>query len=169
MMPELHQLDVTGDPSGFYESGISPLSLHHFKGGMWHYAKVYEGSKIIQTCGEDCFLQRFLTSDDYIISNGYSIAQYPHGIPFDANQMERTFHALPEDHGWNLDFMLGGPGRRNLAETGRKVAWELKEAVIEDDGSIRQSYIRKADDRRWTDYGKAMYERDGVLELVWMP
>jgi hypothetical protein len=168
-MPELHQLDIQGDPSGFYESGIAPLSLHHFKGGIWHSAKPYEGAKIVHACGEDCFLQRFLTRDDFIISNGYSVAHYPRGIQFDANQIERTFHAAPDDYGWNLDFMLGGPGRRSLVGTGRKVAWELKESVIQEDGSVRQSYIRRADDERWTENGKPLFELDGILELIWIP
>ncbi|KAH9434162.1 hypothetical protein MCOR02_006185 [Pyricularia oryzae] len=30
---ELWQIDLTGDPSGFYESGMRPLSLHHYRGG----------------------------------------------------------------------------------------------------------------------------------------
>lgn len=36
MLRELHQLDLYGDPSGFYESGLHMYSLHHYKGGMWH-------------------------------------------------------------------------------------------------------------------------------------
>jgi hypothetical protein len=170
MLRELHQLDIMGDPSGFYESGVDPLSLHHFKGGMWHTANPYAGAQIIHACGEKCFLQRFLTTDDFIISNGYSVAYYPRGIQFDVNQMERTFHAAPDDYGWNLDFMMG-PGRRSLIETGRKVAWEMKESFVQDDGSVRQTYIRKADDHRWTEApgGPKMFSLDGILELIWIP
>jgi hypothetical protein len=169
MMPELHQLDIQGDPSGFYESGLAPLSLHHFKGGIWHKAKPYEGAKVVHACGEKCFLQRFWTADDFVISNGYSVAHYPKGLQFDINQIERTFHPAPNDYGWNLDFMLGGPGRRSLVGTGRKVAWELKESVRQDDGSVRQSYIRKAKDRRWTENNEPMFELDGLMELIWIP
>jgi hypothetical protein len=170
MLRDLHQLDIQGDPSGFYEAGLAPLSLHHFKGGVWHWAKPYEGAQIIHGCGEACYLQRFLTNDDFIISNGYSVAYYPYGIQFDVNQMERTFSAAPDDYGWNLDFMLG-PQRGSLAKTGRKVAWELQESDIQPDGSVRQTYIRTAKDRRWTEGpgGKQMFEKDGIVELIWIP
>lgn len=172
MLRDLHQLDIMGDPSGFYESGLAPLSLHHFKGGMWHEAKPYAGVQVIHTCGEDCFLQRFQTADNFIISNGYSVAHYPHGIDFNIHQMERTFSSAPDDYGWNLDFMLG-PGRNSLLGTGRKIAWELKEANREPDGTVRQIYIRKVNDIRWTfaegNVHFPMSDNDGVVELVWIP
>jgi Fringe-like len=171
MLRDLHQLDIVGDPAGFYESGIAPLSLHHFKGGIWHEAHPYEGVQIIHACGEDCFLQRFQTKDNYIISNGFSIAHYPKGIDFNVHQMERTFGSAPDDYGWNLDFMLG-PGRKSLIQTGRKASWDLKESRLEEDGSVRQTYIRKGDDWRWSfergGKGWKMYDRDGVVELIWI-
>jgi Protein of unknown function, DUF604 len=168
LLRELHQLDIQGDPAGFYEAGLAPLSLHHFKGGMWHKAKPYEGAQVVHACGEDCFLQRFQTADDFIISNGFSIAYYPNGIDFNIHQIEKTFTALPEDFGWNLDFMMG-PQRKNLLWTGRKAAWELMESDVQRDGSIKQTYIRKADDYRWTygEGGNRMFDKDGVLELIW--
>lgn len=172
MLRELHQLDIRGDPAGFYEAGLAPLSLHHFKGGVWHEAKPHAGAQIVHACGEACFLQRFQTADNFIISNGYSIAQYPRGIDFNVNQMERTFTPQPDDHGWNLDFMLG-PGRKSLSRTGRKVAWDLKEASLQGDGSVLQTYVRKLDDKRWSyqdgENWFRMMEKDGVVELVWIP
>lgn len=168
MLRELHQLDIVGDPAGFYESGIEPLSLHHFKGGIWTKAKPYEGAKVMRACGEECFLQRFISNDHFVISNGYSIAYYPQGIQFDLNQVERTFAAAPDDFGYNLDFMMG-PQRGSLSKTGRKVAWELEEAENWDNGVIVQSYIRKADDKRWTEGGRPLFDKDGILELVWVP
>jgi len=168
---DLWQLDILGDPSGFYESGLKPLSLHHFKGGMWHEARLYESTKIQQVCGEDCFLQRFQTKDDFIITNGWSIAYYPKGIDFNLHQMEKTFHAIGDDDGtgWNLDFMFG-PQRLPLRERGKKAAWDLLEAELLPDGSIRQIYLRQKDDWRWKESkgGKRMYDVDGVLELTWM-
>ncbi|KAF7924885.1 hypothetical protein BELL_1522g00010 [Botrytis elliptica] len=169
VLHDIWQLDIVGDPSGFYESGIRPLSLHHFKGGMWHEAQVFESTKIQQVCGEDCFLQRFQTRDNFILTNGWSIAHYPKGIDFNLHQMERTFNALGDDGtGWNLDFMFG-PQRIPLRETGRKVSWDLAESELRADGTVRQTYIRKKDDWRWKDHkdGKRMYDVDGVLELIW--
>lgn len=164
----LWQLDLYGDPAGFYEGGIKPYSVHHFKGGGWHYAYPFQTTKIAHACGEDCPYQRFVTADNFIISNGFSVAQYPEGIDFDLEQFEGTFYAAPENRGWNLDFMYG-PQRPSLLKTGKKIAWELRESHNKEDGSVLQVYIRRKDDERWKKNDKPMKEKDGVIELVWIP
>ena len=165
---DLWQLDFYGDPSGFYEWGIKPLSLHHYRGGGWHIARPGQFTKIAHTCGEDCSLQRFQTADDFIIS-GYSVAHYPEGIHFNPAQMEGTLSAAPENKGWNLDYMFG-PQRPTLLQTGRKIAWELQESEVKQDGSIVQTYTRKKDDWRWVQKdGTRMSNIDGVVELIWIP
>lgn len=165
----LYQLDLYGDPSGFYESGIKPISLHHFKGGGWHSALPWEYTKIAHICGEDCTLQRFQTSDNFIISTGFSVAQYPQGINFNLAQMERTFAAAPQDKGWNLDYVFD-PQRPSLLKTGRKISWDLQEARVNEDNTVSQVYVRKANDWRWVDRnGEPMSQIDGIIELVWVP
>jgi hypothetical protein len=165
---DLWQLDLYGDPSGFYESGIKPLSLHHYRGGGWHIALPWQYTKIAHLCGEDCTLQRFMTKDNYVISNGFSVAHYPKGIDFDINQFERTFQPAPEDRGWNLDYTFG-PQRPSLHKTGKKISWDGQETNINSDGSVSQIYIRKAGDWRWqTPEGQPMSKMDGVIELVWI-
>lgn len=169
LLNELWQLDLLGDPAGFYESGVKPLSLHHYRGGMWHVAYPWHYTKVASICGEDCTLQRFQTADDFVISNGFSIAYYPRGIDFDLGQVEATFHAAPEDQGWNFDFVLG-PRRQSLHKSGRKISWDLQEATVNEDGSVSQVYVRKHDDWRWKNPdGTPMTERDGIIELVWLP
>lgn len=165
---DLWQLDLYGDPAGFYESGIKPYSVHHFKGGGWHYAYPFQTTKIAHACGEDCPYQRFVTADNFIISNGFSVAQYPGGIDFDLEQFEATFHAAPEDRGWNLDFMYG-PQRPSLLKSGKKISWELRESHNREDGSVLQVYIRRKNDERWTKNGRPLKQNDGVIELVWLP
>ncbi|CEJ81808.1 Putative Glycosyltransferase family 31 protein [[Torrubiella] hemipterigena] len=164
---DLWQLDILGRPEGFYEWGIKPLSIHHYRGGGWHDAKPGAMAKVALTCGEDCTLMRFQTEDDFIVS-GYSVAHYPSGITFDTKQAEGTFHAAPDDYGWNLDFMFG-PLRPSLLLTGRKISWELQEAALQSDGSILQTYVRHKNDNRWSKNGKPMSNIDGVIELVWIP
>ncbi|KAI0911756.1 glycosyltransferase family 31 protein [Ustulina deusta] len=165
----LYQLDLYGDPSGFYEAGLSPISLHHFKGGGWHSAMPWEYTKIAHICGEDCTLQRFQTSDDFIISTGFSVVHYPLGVDFNLQQMERTFAAAPQDKGWNLDYVFD-PQRPSLLKTGRKISWDLQEATLTPDNTVRQVYVRKANDWRWVDRNeRAMSQVDGVIELVWIP
>ena len=168
VLNDLWQLDLFNDPSGFYESGIKPLSLHHYRGGGWHIAYPWHTTKVAHLCGEDCTMQRFRTKDNFVISNGFSVAFYPKGIDFDMNQMERTFTAAPRDKGWNLDFRLG-PQRRTLHKTGRKISWDLQESTVNDDGSVTQLYVRRHNDWRWkTASGQAMSDVDGVIELVWI-
>ncbi|TPX11954.1 uncharacterized protein E0L32_007452 [Thyridium curvatum] len=166
---DLWQLDLYNDPSGFYESGVKPLSLHHYRGGGgWHTAHPFEYTKIARLCGEDCTMQRFQTADDFVIANGFSVARYPRGVDFNAQQVERTFTPAPEDRGWNLDFRFG-PQRKSLLQTGRKISWDLKEASVRGDGSVSQVYVRHKDDYRWKDeQGNAMSHFDGVIELIWI-
>jgi hypothetical protein len=64
---------------------------------------------------------------------------------------------------------MHGPQRDSLTKTGRTVAWELKESTDLGGGSVLQSYIRKANDKRWTEDGRPLFDKDGVLELVWVP
>lgn len=164
----LWQLDFFGDPSGFYEWGIKPLSLHHYRGGGWHNARPGQFTKIAHTCGEDCIMQRFQTRDDFVIS-GYSVAHYPLGIDWDYAQQEGTLGAAPEDKGWNLDFVFG-PQRPSLHRTGKKIAWELVESEVRSDSSVLQTYTRKKDDDRWVHPdGSPMSNIDSVIELVWIP
>ncbi|KAH6697218.1 hypothetical protein F5X68DRAFT_266555 [Plectosphaerella plurivora] len=166
---DLWQLDLVGDGSGFFEAGFKPHSVHHFKGGWWFTAYPLESTKIAHTCGEDCLFQRFITTDNFIISNGYSIAQYPEGIDFNLDQVEHTFRAISKDRGNNFDLVFG-PQRPTLSRTGRKIAWELRESnVDEEDGSVVQVYVRKKDDKRWmTEDGKRMRGLAGIIELVWV-
>ncbi|KAG6001523.1 hypothetical protein E4U21_004114 [Claviceps maximensis] len=160
---DLWQLDTFDDPSGFYEWGIKPLSLHHYR--SWHHVKPGDLTKLAYICGEDCTLQRFQTSDDFVLS-GYSIAHYPDGINFDINQVEKTFRS-ETDTGHNFDDKMG-PQRPSLSRTGKKVAWELKGSYLRQDGSILQTYVRLAKDTRWVDANeKPMSEHDSVIELVW--
>lgn len=165
---DLWQLDLYDDPSGFYESGIKPLSLHHFHGGAYHTAYPFQYTKISHICGEDCFMSRFLTKDDFVISTSYSIAQYPEGADYNWNQFEKTFNPT-DDKTWTLDHAFG-PQRVSLLRTGNKIAWELKSATMNDDNTVSQVYVRKAKDPRWVDAeGWPMSQVDGIIELVWLP
>ncbi|KAK6844954.1 hypothetical protein PG990_003316 [Apiospora arundinis] len=165
----LYQLDLYGDPSGFYEAGLQPISLHHFKGGGWHSALPWQYTKIAHICGEDCAFQRFRTKDDFVLSTSFSVVKYPKGIDFNMAQMERTFAAAPQDKGWNLDYVFD-PQRPSLLKTGRKISWDLQEATVNDDNTVTQIYVRKANDWRWVDpENNPLSSNDGIIELVWVP
>lgn len=168
----LHQTDLGGDLSGFYESGRLPLSLHHWKTG-WHFEQkpeqralnTYPMAKmhlVSDVCG-DCFLQRWQFGSDTILSNGFSISTYPNekGKNLaqlvknkDMEKMEDTF--LPTR--LVNSFMRGyehsiGPLRPRVEG---KVQYKFLDAKVEDRG-VRQYYIYRALDK----------EPDIVYEIFW--
>jgi hypothetical protein len=169
-LPNLHQEDQFGDASGFYESGQQPLSLHHYK--SWHELHPDRMHIVADACGEDCVLQRFQFNDDFIISNGYSISEYPEGIDFDPLQVEGTFN-----YGDDTDPEFGevvfsysfGQLRKSLNKTGKKRQWALLSARKEGDGRVKQIYLKRRGDDRWRREGEDGPERDSIVVLTWIP
>ncbi len=101
---DLHQIDIHGDLSGLFESGRIPLSLHHWKPG----AATTEGydlptMHLVWDICHDCFLQRWSFDDDLILSNGFSISQYPKQSRKGANmeRMEQTWAEVASVEGSN--------------------------------------------------------------------
>ena len=165
-LPRLHQVDQFGDLSGFYENGDQPLSLHHFK--SWHHFNVAKMHVVADACGEDCVLQRFQFKDNFIISNGYSVAEYPQGIDFDVLQSEDTFENMAPIHDVDLAYSMGAQ-RPNLAFTGKKRSWELLDARREGAGVVRQVYLKHRSDMRWYPKGEKASGDDSILVLEWSP
>jgi hypothetical protein len=154
-IPGLHQLDMRGDLSGFYESGAFPLSLHHWK--SWHKAPVDKMAKITDFCGE-CFLQRWRFDGDTILVNGYSISVYQDGISqTDLDLMEGTWEAA-----MGYENTMGK--MRDKVENGKKKSYRLIDAE-EVDGNLRQVFVH---------HGSSDLDEDGkeeamdeVVEIWW--
>lgn len=124
-------------------------------------------------CGEDCFMQRFKFQDNWVLSNGYSIAHYPRGIDFDLLQMEGTFsnsndHKKDSVEDMSVSYSFG-PLRKKLSQTGRKLSWELLDARSAGHGAVYQTYVKRKDDKRWIATGGAKPDRDSVIVLAWVP
>ncbi|KAL2074034.1 hypothetical protein VTL71DRAFT_7812 [Oculimacula yallundae] len=174
-LPTLHQHDQFGDPSGIYESGQLLHSTHHYK--SWHKASPANTHVVADACGEECVFQRFQFKDNYIISNGFSVAHYPAGIDFDPLQMEQTFdwgEHDPSEAGAEVVFSYYfGSLRKSLAKTGRKQSWEILGARKEGDGRVKQVYLKRwSDERFYAEGGKPTAEsdpRDSVVVLTWIP
>lgn len=178
-LPRLRQEDQMGDASGFYEAGLQHLSFHHYH--TWHELWPGKMHVVADACGEDCVLQRFRFKDDFIISNGYSVAHYPHGIDFDPLQMEATFdYGTMEDQEFrDVVFSYAfGMLRKGLAYTGRKKSWELLGAHREEGteaggkgAKVVQVYLKRRGDGRWLDVegGEEHPENDSVVVLTWIP
>ena len=151
IVPGLYQHDIYGDISGFYESGVRPLSVHHYRG--WYREPLPLMAAVVRLCG-DCFLQRWQFGEDTLFANGYSVTQYRKGIEsIDLNRMETTW----SQPGHSFDQSLG-PLRPPLGEDEKK-SYRLKNAILEENGSLRQIYVHRGD--------FAKEEMDEVLELVW--
>jgi len=142
--------------------------MHHYK--SWHHLKPDRMHAVASACGADCVLQRFQFKDNFIISNGWSVAQYPHGIDFDTAIVEGTFELPNANHLADvLHLYAYGALRKSLSKTGRKKGWDLLDAREEGSGTVTQVYIKRRGDERWSREGEAAYERDGVIVLTWIP
>ncbi|KAL2268249.1 hypothetical protein VTJ83DRAFT_3095 [Remersonia thermophila] len=155
----LHQHDLRGDVSGFFESGRKVLSMHHWK--SWYRAPVLAMAAVTSLCG-DCFLQRWRFGRDTLLVNGYSISVYRDGLDgIDLSLMEGTFDgAGPAEHG----FMYGA-FRPRLGDREKK---SYRLAVTDGprgkgDGFFRQVYVHRAA-RGENGAEGAM---DEVVELIW--
>ncbi|KAL9074884.1 MAG: hypothetical protein Q9161_002023 [Pseudevernia consocians] len=166
----LHQTDIGGDLSGFYESGRLPLSVHHWKTG-WHFEQKPE-QRVLNTypmakmhlvsdvCG-DCFLQRWQFGSNTILSNGFSISTYTNQNVLaelvknnNVDKIEDTFMPTRNVN----SFMKGyehsiGPLRPKVEG---KIQYKFLDAKQED-GGVRQYYIYRALDQ----------QPDIVYEIFW--
>ncbi|CAI6099590.1 hypothetical protein V2G26_015760 [Clonostachys chloroleuca] len=164
LLPGLNQLDIMGDPSGFYESGRYPVSLHHWK--SWHHNPVDLMAKTTELCGS-CMMQRWRFGSDTVLSNGYSIVQYKEGI--DLEELEHTEATFDWSHlyEWSL-----GP-LRNKTEPRLKKKYQLVDSEMVG-GTLRQLYLHRAEDFGSVQYssGKLVSKsdkvaRDELVELWW--
>ncbi|ERS95671.1 hypothetical protein HMPREF1624_07745 [Sporothrix schenckii ATCC 58251] len=174
LVPGLNQHDLYGDAAGFYEAGLAPLSVHHWR--SWYKAPLPAMAAVMRVCG-DCFLKRWTwtgagsdrggedDAGDTLFVNGYSVTMYRAGVHPDFRRMEETWsHAGDE-------FVAGlGPLRPALDDADKK-SYRLREVVAGEHGansdsdsgsgvaSFRQVYVYKGA------FGND--ELDEVFELVW--
>jgi hypothetical protein len=156
MVPRLFQHDILGDVSGFYESGVSPLSLHHWK--SWYQEPVIAQAAIADNCG-DCYLQRWRIGNNTLLVNGYSISVYTDGLDgIDFSQYEGTWsfpnHKL-DGHEYDFSF---GPLRPRIPPD-KKKSYKLTHSSRTVSGALRQFYVFKAN--------ATNHEMDEVIELKW--
>ncbi|KAG8532009.1 uncharacterized protein KY384_003645 [Bacidia gigantensis] len=157
----LYPLNLTGDLSGFFESGRLPTSLHNWKPTSTS-KDIYDlplAHQIADIC-QECFLQRWRFNDDIILTNGYSISRYRKDFLKDIrlDRMEHTMDDVATHEASNnagLDHSLG-PTRPKLSPNEGKAQHRLIQSKVVD-GGLRQSYYHQG-----LDGGV-----DGLLELFW--
>ncbi|KAL5340516.1 hypothetical protein BJX70DRAFT_361220 [Aspergillus crustosus] len=150
----LHQLDLHGDVSGFFESGRPlPLSVHHWN--SWFQADMVALGKVADICGDECLLHRFhlSKSKDWFLVNGYSVIQDA-TLWNDPRPMEQTWETSKYEGSDPFAYSLG-PLRRVDRD---KVSLRLMGVVQDPDkGRVRQVYVLKGTDEK----------PSRVLEVVW--
>ncbi|KAI1074519.1 glycosyltransferase family 31 protein [Whalleya microplaca] len=151
ILPGLYQQDIRGDVSGFFEAGLRPLNLHHWK--SWYDEPVDKIATAASFCG-DCFLQRWRFGKDTVLTNGFSIARYPEGLDsVDLDTVEATWIRGQD----GFEYGIGPLRERYKAE--QKQSYKLRESQLMSNGDLKQLYVRGGN--------SALGEIDEVVELVW--
>ncbi|KAF7586198.1 hypothetical protein BBP40_009300 [Aspergillus hancockii] len=146
----LHQLDVQGDVSGFFESGRPPpLSVHHWK--SWFHMDMAKLSVVSNLCGDNCLLRQWKFADGWILTNGFSVIKYSQEIDPNDKTMELTWEgqngAVHESYLHEF-----GPLR---AKDWDKFSYLLEDSVL-DGNQVRQWYVHRDEEKG-----------DQILELIW--
>jgi hypothetical protein len=155
---ELHQMDINGDPSGYFESGRRLLTIHHWK--SWFSVNVPMVSNVSKACGDECVLQRWQFDGDIVLSNGYSINEYPGGIEkggVELQKVEKTW----DGEMWRYVHKIGP--LREPVKAGVKRSLLLVEASVVEGTGVRQVYVERA---RFVDGQRVGIDR--VVELLWL-
>ncbi|KAH7021556.1 uncharacterized protein B0I36DRAFT_297300 [Microdochium trichocladiopsis] len=138
VLPNLYQHDLLGDLRGFFESGVEPLNLHHWK--SWYSEPVVSMAQATNFCG-NCFLQRFIFGNDTVLSNGYSITVYRKGVDsLDLNKIERTWGNVYAGEDPKYEYSMG-PLRDRVPDSDHKTYY-LKYTEVRAD-LMRQLYVWK--------------------------
>ncbi len=175
-VPGLHQVDMHGDLSGFYESGREMISLHHWKEGSATGFKLeMEKMHLIADICDSCFLQRWQFSGETILSNGFSVSQYPEGHVSGQNRggllgtrvggtSVQKINLDEMEHTWGDDINVLhslAPIRDKMTEE-QKVSYKLLDSVKVNRDVVRQIYLKEG-----VDNGTGRREQDTVLVLNW--
>ena len=146
----LHQLDLKADVSGFFEvSRGQPLSVHHWK--SWFEIDMAKLSAVAKVCGDACLLARFQFSDNWFLTNGFSVVHYSTNVSVDDPTMEKTWKKLGGKDGASYYHTLS-PLR---PKDGKKFSYRLYDVSVEKD-RVRQWYIHRDS-----------WNGDRVLEFIW--
>ena len=178
-IPSLHQVDMHGDLSGFYESGREMLSLHHWKeGSSAGYKLEMEKMHLVADICDSCFLQRWQFPNELLLSNGFSITYYPQGhlsgqkpggvlgtgIQVGVTEivnLEETEHTWGDD----INVLHSLAPVRNKMDEPTKVGYKLLDSVFvngEEAGAPGQKVVRQV---YFKEGGEG--EKDTVMVLNW--
>ncbi|EAW10467.1 glycosyltransferase family 31 protein [Aspergillus clavatus NRRL 1] len=146
----LHQLDMRGDVSGFFEAGREPpLSVHHWK--SWFQADMAQLTTITNLCGDSCFLRQWQFADGWLLTNGFSIVKYSTEHDLNDRTMEVSWGG---DHGAVDESYLHTLGPLRPKDTG-KISYLLEDSLFNGE-QVRQWFVHRDSEKG-----------DRILELIW--
>ncbi|PBP24514.1 hypothetical protein BUE80_DR004599 [Diplocarpon rosae] len=170
-IPSLHQVDMHGDLSGFYESGREMTSLHHWKEGSATGFKLeMEKMHLVADICDSCFLQRWKFPNELVLSNGFSIAYYPEGhisgkkldgllgTGIGASNVQKiNLDEMEQTWGDDINVLHSLAPTRQKMEEDQKLSYKLLDSMKLDENNVRQVYFREG---RGND-------QDTVIALNW--
>ncbi|KZZ96394.1 hypothetical protein AAP_01167 [Ascosphaera apis ARSEF 7405] len=164
----LWQMDMTGTVDGFFESGRTIDSLHHWS--SWYHKDVVNIYSVSPHSGRRGVLRRWKFDEDvktdpstnqarrsfWVMTNGYSIVKYSMdaNLPaesVDFNKVEKTWNEDPKGYEARL-----GPFRARDQEGIKKERYLMTDTFMIG-SNIHQMYTRDKDSER------------SMIEIVWLP
>lgn len=164
--PGLNQMDFNGDAGGYFESGRRMLTVHHWK--TWYDVDMPMAANISKACGFECVFQRFQFDENIVLSNGYSVVEYPKGIEeedangrkmVDLDKVELTWAGSKGQYEHHI-----GPLRDRLGNEEKKTMRLVETTVLPGQG-VRQTYVERVED---TESTANAFKMDRVVELLWL-
>jgi hypothetical protein len=184
--------ELYGLQAASYESGIAPLTLHHYRNR--HRFEPGKAHLVASVCGEACFLQRYGFRDDWILVNGHSLTQYPDGVEAISLQQGRKLVTQQQQHYREEKRMAVGrrlvvddnaeenaKKRKIVTWTGRKRTWRFLDSSVGAGGEVWQAYVkRRGSSGAWADGDERLpsdvvhtneepSDVDSVIVLIWEP
>ncbi|KAK0704230.1 hypothetical protein B0T21DRAFT_397121 [Apiosordaria backusii] len=133
-----------------------------------------KGHLVSNTCGEECYLQRFLFTDSWALTNGHSITAYPRRTEvqtFSKKMMQQKGSPNKGDTSKDvadkivIHLASAGEEQRIAWRGGKTKTWRLVSAEVRDDGKeVWQAYVNEKG------IGSKEEEKsdvDSVIVLVW--
>ncbi|KAL2060545.1 hypothetical protein VTL71DRAFT_9186 [Oculimacula yallundae] len=168
----LHQMDIyngegSSPEAGYLESGRELLSIHHWK--TWFEFYVAQGAAVALATGSEGIFQRWLFDGDTVLSNGYSIVEYPRAGDYggitekELAEVEYTWNEGDPEELWRYVHMMGPLRPRKTSERKRSARLFDAVGILAPEGrAIRQIYVEKSQ------INTAFRPRERVVELVWL-
>ncbi|KAK0111306.1 hypothetical protein ONS95_001677 [Cadophora gregata] len=168
----LHQMDIyngegSSPEAGYLESGRKLLSIHHWK--TWYDFNVSLGAAVAVATGDEAIFQRWLFEGDTVLSNGYSVVEYPRvgdygGITEEElGEVEYTWNEGDPEELWRYVHMMGPLRPRKTTEKKRSARLvDAVEVVTMEGRAIRQTYMEKSQ------ISTAFRPRERIVELIWL-